>query len=245
MGQHYRRGHYRRGKNGSYHWVSGHSVTGSSRSTFRISGSQPWFAPSQSTYPEVTSVAYTPTTFTRRLVRPNATCPACGASLYFYSNAAGSRVYFDELGPPWPKHPCMDSGERRNQVAPAWAPPRGSAAAPPIPRSRGPAPSRNSTDVPLPSFRERFGIEPFAIWTVAQSWFGSEETLLDLRSIDGQDRKTILLRVSLRMPVGHLVFTSHGTLCFLSAFTLQEVLVDYTNVLLPWLAWRRRAIARR
>lgn len=33
----------------------------------------------------------------------------CGASVYFYSNSAGSKVYFDALGPPWPKHPCMDA----------------------------------------------------------------------------------------------------------------------------------------
>jgi hypothetical protein len=43
---------------------------------------------------------------TQRWVRPNARCPVCGAPVYFYANEHGSRVYFDELGPPWPKHPC-------------------------------------------------------------------------------------------------------------------------------------------
>lgn len=37
---------------------------------------------------------------------PNTTCPVCGAAVYYYESAYGGKVYFDELGPPWPKHPC-------------------------------------------------------------------------------------------------------------------------------------------
>jgi hypothetical protein len=37
---------------------------------------------------------------------PNARCPVCGASVFFYQSPYGGRVYFDSLGPPWPKHPC-------------------------------------------------------------------------------------------------------------------------------------------
>lgn len=29
--------------------------------------------------------------------------------MFFYSSPNGGRVYFDEMGPPWPKHPCTDS----------------------------------------------------------------------------------------------------------------------------------------
>lgn len=39
---------------------------------------------------------------------PNAFCPVCGASVFFYASSFGGRVFFDELGPPWPKHPCTD-----------------------------------------------------------------------------------------------------------------------------------------
>ena len=46
-------------------------------------------------------------------VNPNARCPVCNAPVFFYANAAGSRVYFDDLGPPWPKHPCTDNGPQR------------------------------------------------------------------------------------------------------------------------------------
>ena len=41
---------------------------------------------------------------------PNAKCPVCGSPVYFYASPYGGRVFFDELGPPWPKHPCTDHG---------------------------------------------------------------------------------------------------------------------------------------
>lgn len=46
-------------------------------------------------------------------VSPNASCPVCGARVFYYENAHGSRVFFDELGPPWPKHPCTDRSDQR------------------------------------------------------------------------------------------------------------------------------------
>lgn len=39
----------------------------------------------------------------------NARCPVCGTAVFFYSNQFGSKLYFDDLGPPWPKHPCTDN----------------------------------------------------------------------------------------------------------------------------------------
>ena len=42
-------------------------------------------------------------------VNPNARCPVCGEDVYFYQSPDGGRVFFDDLGPPWPKHPCTDS----------------------------------------------------------------------------------------------------------------------------------------
>jgi hypothetical protein len=43
-------------------------------------------------------------------ITPHARCPVCGAAVFFYANRNGSRVFFDDLGPPWPKHPCTDNG---------------------------------------------------------------------------------------------------------------------------------------
>lgn len=40
---------------------------------------------------------------------PNAKCPVCGERVHFRQLDNGGRVYFDALGPPWPKHPCTDN----------------------------------------------------------------------------------------------------------------------------------------
>ncbi len=42
-------------------------------------------------------------------VNPNARCPVCGSPVFFYEFSYGGRVFFDELGPPWLKHPCTDT----------------------------------------------------------------------------------------------------------------------------------------
>lgn len=39
----------------------------------------------------------------------NASCPICGEQVFFYQSPNGGRVFFDDLGPPWPKHPCTDN----------------------------------------------------------------------------------------------------------------------------------------
>ena len=62
-------------------------------------------------------------------VNPSAACPVCGAPVFFYQSRSGGRVFFDELGPPWPKHPCTDNGREpvprvstktRVSAAPDW-----------------------------------------------------------------------------------------------------------------------------
>lgn len=60
--------------------------------------------------------SYGASSYSRCFVDPNAVCPVCGQSVYFYSNNFGSRVFFDELGKPWTKHPCTDNG-RNNSTA--------------------------------------------------------------------------------------------------------------------------------
>jgi len=53
-------------------------------------------------------------------INPNARCPVCGAAVFFYANAFGSRVYFDDLGPPWHKHPCTDNPNKRIENHPVY-----------------------------------------------------------------------------------------------------------------------------
>lgn len=50
-------------------------------------------------------------------VNPNASCPVCGTAVFFYQSARGGRVFFDELGPPWPKHPCTDNSSRPGKLS--------------------------------------------------------------------------------------------------------------------------------
>lgn len=47
---------------------------------------------------------------------PNAKCPVCGALVFFYKSPEGGAVFFDDLGPPWPKHPCTDYNPLRTQL---------------------------------------------------------------------------------------------------------------------------------
>jgi hypothetical protein len=39
----------------------------------------------------------------------NARCPECNANVYYFENSFGSRVFFDDVGRPWPKHSCTDN----------------------------------------------------------------------------------------------------------------------------------------
>jgi len=41
-------------------------------------------------------------------VTPNAQCPVCGAAVFFIRPQNGGNLWLDSMGPPWPKHPCMD-----------------------------------------------------------------------------------------------------------------------------------------
>ncbi len=39
-------------------------------------------------------------------------CPSCSARVFYFSCDCGSRVFFDELGLPWPVHDCEESWAR-------------------------------------------------------------------------------------------------------------------------------------
>jgi hypothetical protein len=41
----------------------------------------------------------------------------CGASVFFYQNEYGSRVFFDDLGFDWPKHWCTDNSRYDSPAA--------------------------------------------------------------------------------------------------------------------------------
>lgn len=99
MSRYHRRGHWRTNANGTRHWVSGHSVNRNSYG---------WFGgPSATRAPARPRPVVRPP---RRIFfdEPNATCPVCGAAVWFFRGQSGGCAYFDAVGKPWPKHPCME-----------------------------------------------------------------------------------------------------------------------------------------
>lgn len=108
-----RSGYYRYSSKGNRHWVEAHDVTRTdwSRSSWVRTSSHP--PEPESAVPATVAYDGHKATF----VNPNALCPVCGASVFYYQNEFGSRVFFDEIGPPWPKHPCTD-GQRLSEDAP-------------------------------------------------------------------------------------------------------------------------------
>ena len=46
-------------------------------------------------------------------LNPNASCPVCHARVYFYRSPYDGRVFFDDIGPPWPKHACTSRNQPR------------------------------------------------------------------------------------------------------------------------------------
>jgi hypothetical protein len=50
-------------------------------------------------------------------VNPNAHCPVCGEAVYFYRSPFNGRVFFDDLGWPWPKHGCTDTSREPRRAS--------------------------------------------------------------------------------------------------------------------------------
>ena len=101
MSQFWRDGHWRY-RDGNEHWVTGHWVDRTDWTRFSFSR----YLDDALNRLREARVGYS---VSARYVNPNAVCPVCNAPVFFYQNEVGSRVYFDELGPPWPKHPCTDN----------------------------------------------------------------------------------------------------------------------------------------
>ncbi len=99
-----RKGHYRTSILGNRYWVSDHEVERTDWDRGYYQQTQPPYYTSRLQELRAGRGA------TACYVNPNANCPVCGAPVFYYQNELGSRVFFDELGPPWPKHPCTDHG---------------------------------------------------------------------------------------------------------------------------------------
>lgn len=105
MTRFWREGHHRSNRWGGMDWVEGHWVVRTDWDRWSYSSPPPRPAPHIATN-RVSAVDHG---FRASFTIPNASCPVCGARVFFYQNDFGSRVFFDSLGPPWPKHPCTDT----------------------------------------------------------------------------------------------------------------------------------------
>lgn len=112
-----RRGHYRRGRGGTLHWVSAHSVTRDGRTvpSTRFSSAQRISTPkarskprSARPSPQPQVIMTPPVPWKFPLDEPNSRCPKCLQPVWFFRNRRGGCAYFDAVGKPWPLHPCME-----------------------------------------------------------------------------------------------------------------------------------------
>lgn len=66
-------------------------------------------------YREANSASSSPFRSPKSYVIPNASCPVCGETVFFYQSPNGGRVFFDDLRWPWPKHACTDNKKSRGK----------------------------------------------------------------------------------------------------------------------------------
>lgn len=218
-----RRGHYRRGPNGQQVWVSEHSVTRSSGKGYQYAPST--FSRPQNTPPATVAPAFIRWPKSLLWVKANALCPVCGAAVFFYSNEFGSRVYFDEVGPPWPKHPCTDNPQGRG-IGDA---PTGQRVSPPlhefgegyrklaearrihISNSRSPSPSSNAMTL-------------YDVFTVQGSWQNERGTFFQLQRLyESSDPEGWGTPDYVSMEQGQVVFISGQELSYLEVGRLGVV----------------------
>jgi len=240
-----RRGHWRRSPNGGSHWVSTHYVSRSSSDSLLP---DTW-SYGRSWTPYVPVPQPSPRRFSERWARPNARCPVCGQLVYFYSNEHGSRVYFDEMGPPWPKHPCtMRSSSEINwpvnqpqEVNRPTAPPPYSFADGRRAVSR--ARIEPTWRAPDGSPYERFVAEP---WLVLNWWTGGGRTLMRLHRLYHWEPPAIWQADQfVRVNPGDIVFIKNGEMSFfhLASCEVAQVRVTYIGSL-PKKPLLERIIAR-
>lgn len=114
-------------------------------------------------------------------VIPNAFCPVCLEKVYYYQNQYGSRVFFDELGWPWPKHPCTDNGKpirarHYDTVAPLVLRERGTV-------TRILEAAADAEFDPNAVFRNKYGHSPFDLFLVVDVVRFGHENLIKAESI--------------------------------------------------------------
>ena len=163
-------------------------------------------------------------------VNPNAKCPVCGDAVYFYANEHGSRVFFDDLGPPWPKHPCTDNP--REPVTPRGAPTR---------RARGMMQELITAANTAGLFKNKvFGRRIPTEWTLLLVVFvdrNSDENTVTAEFLDSQTGETTQFKCRSAEPVlepGDFVNMKGKEISFVDKATLIPVtFTDGASIVIP------------
>lgn len=220
----WREGFWRTNAYGNTHWVERHLVE---RDSWDRGGANGGAVPADF-YKELAD-ARAHRSATARYVNPNADCPVCGQPVFFFQNEYGSRVYFDELGPPWPKHPCTNHTEYQQ-------PQPSSSEKEIIPTSRD-ANEINFIACWLPlagldpqhEFWKKYGANQWSIWQIDGRYRGTAGVLLVLRSLDTVKPRRLFLS-SRRLPVsiksGALVFFNRNLLAGFDLVLMEPVEVQ-------------------
>jgi hypothetical protein len=144
----------------------------------------------------------------------------CGASVYYYQNEHGSRVFFDELGPPWPKHPCTDlEVEKRNkryrQIVVRDKDEIGEILE--CRKAEGIDASRE--------FRERFKAHPANLFVIRKRLKGRRKSLLVLEAVGARRQRYVYCELYLkkaRLGVGDIVAVGREKLSFFNSRKLKD-----------------------
>lgn len=220
MTRFWRDGHIRIGPYGDEHWVEGHWVERDAWN--RAGNSRSWdFLSGYSADKGMTS-AY---------LVPNATCPVCGDRVFFYGNEHGSRVYFDELGPPWPKHPCMDEPETRRRRVKSDAPMPAIRTA-----SEASVIDLHRRAVGMALFAGRYfglyGGDYYFPWVILRRFKVREGVLIAAMNLKDRQKRSFFLLKSAKASLkrGAIVFPRKGKISFLDPASLQVAELPYKRV---------------
>lgn len=215
MSRFWRDGFCRTSAYGNTHWVEGHWVERDDWSRFGSSMTYNYFDN------KLTELRCGRSA-TSRFVNPNADCPVCGQPVFFYQNEYGSRVYFDELGPPWPKHPCTNNEIYRRTLS-------GAEIIIPTMRDSSQISSiqtlllHSTYDLPA-LFIKRYGATEWPAWRIDGRFPNGHAVMLVLSAVNPEGPRRLFV-INERLPKslarGTLVFFKRGRLIHLDLETMQ------------------------
>ncbi len=242
-----RREHFRRGKDGRRHRVRAHTVDRGDpkgRSGPRLPSGSHGYSSLRSAMNEADDNRMLGLRYSARLARPNARCPVCGLPVFFYSNMYGSRVFFDELGPPWPKHPCTDQSQNSQHgpsspSTPSLRPLRHV-------RKYAHGSAFKAVVVTADVYVQRYGQLPSLAWVVYATKRDESGLKVRLQQADriSAHRDILIIRKQLHLQIGTLVFITGSVLSFFDQFAMRPVDLPFAALDSPsWTTRLRRLFA--